>query len=120
MAAEPLPGDYPLTLYRGDTRVWTLEFFQDDGTTPITDDLSSGHTFRAEIRATQDDATALATLTVAATGANTLQLTLPASEAVDLTGSSAFWDLEVTRTSDGFVRTYLAGDVEITKDVSRA
>lgn len=120
MADEPLPGDYPLTLYRGDTRVWTVAFYEDDGTTPISSDLSAGHTFRSEIRATQDATAVLATITVAAADANTLTLTLPATQAVLLVGSSAFWDLEVTRTSDSFVRTYLSGDVELVKDVSRA
>jgi hypothetical protein len=119
MASEPLPGDYPITLYRGDTRVWTVEFLEDDGS-PFAEDLSTGHTFRAQIRATADDASAEATITVVATSANVLELTLAATAAAALTGSSAVWDLEVTRTSDGFVRTYLTGDVEVDKDVSRA
>lgn len=124
-----LPGRYDLTgedpatgrgLYRGDTKSWSVEFFQDDGTTPITEDLSTGHTFLSEIRASPDASVVLATITVAATGANALSLTLPAAQAAQLTGSSGSWDLQVTRTSDGFVHTYLFGDVDILGDVSRA
>jgi hypothetical protein len=121
--AEPLPGDYPLTLYRGDTRVLSLAFTEDDGTTAV--DLS-GKTWRAEVRETVDSAAVLLTWTVddsdAATGI--LVLTLPAtqwddSDIPDTTPTTKWaWDLESTQS--GVVRTWLKGKVKVLGDVSRA
>ena len=121
MASEPLPGDYPLNLYRGDTRVWTLSFTEDDGTTPI--DLT-GKTWRSQVRETPDAASALMDITVDPTDAATgvLVLTLPATEwtgvATETPTTKWAWDLESTEA--GVVRTYLKGKVKILGDVSRA
>jgi hypothetical protein len=121
MASEPLPGDYPVTLYRGDTRVWSLAFTEDDGTTPI--DLT-GKTWRAQVRETVDSASPLMDITVDDTDAATgeLVLTLPATEWVGVAAETPtekwYWDLE--STDAGVVRTYLAGKVKIRGDVSRA
>lgn len=125
-SAEPLPASWVKTLYRGDTREWTELIEENTGTTlaPVwtAKDLS-GYTMRAQIRATQDDATVMATITCAFTTDGVdgmLSLTLPASEAVKLVPGKVWADLELTRTSDGFVHTYLAGKWTVRADVSRA
>lgn len=119
MADEPLPAPYPIKLYRGDTRVWQDAFTDTDTGVPL--DLT-GHTFLAQIRPTPDSVDVLATMTVDTTriGEGIITRTLSADDSALLEIGSAYWDLEVTRTSDGFVRTYLAGRVRIRGDVSRA
>ncbi len=121
MADEPLPGDYPITLYRGDARLWTFAFLEDDGETPVD---MSGRTWRAQVRASQAvDAALLASLTIDTADAadGIIVARLPASEAVDLTTAAGYWDLEATLVSDPEdVRTYLAGDVEVVGDGSHA
>ena len=121
--AEPLPGDYPLTLYRGDTRVLSLAFTEDDGETAV--DLS-GKTWRAEVRETVDSSAVLLTWTVDTTDAvdGILVLTLPATQWADADIPAAdiavkwAWDLESTQS--GVVRTWLKGKVKVIGDVSRA
>lgn len=116
---EPLPANAPMTIYRGDTRIW-----QDVFTDTITGDPidMSGYTFRAQIRVSRDDPDVLAVIAVDDTEADVgiLVRTLTATEAEKVTGTSAFWDYEFTRTADGFVRTYMSGRVKIRGDVSRA
>jgi hypothetical protein len=119
--AQPLPGDYPITLYRGDTRTWSLAFTEDDETTPV--DVSS-FTFEAQVRETFDSSSVLLTLTVDDADADTgvLVLTLPAAQ---WTGASIaavptakwHWDLQGTAGSE--VRTFLAGKVKTLGDVTR-
>jgi hypothetical protein len=115
--AEPLPAEYPLTLYRGDTRLWELEFTHDDDT-PL--DLSA-YTVLAQIRATRDSADVLATFTVDDSRASdgVLRIRLDAAQTV-LDVARAYWDLQLTRPDDGFVRTWLSGSVRVRGDVSRA
>ena len=102
----PLPADYPLALYRGDTRVWTVLFNEvnDAGETAPKD--ISGFTFDAEIRATLDSPAVMADIDdrhrrrarACAT------LTLSAGEALRLVPGTAYWDLQAT--DDDSVRTY--------------
>lgn len=116
---EPLPANAPMTIYRGDTRVWQ-DIFTDTATgDPI--DLT-GHTFLAQIRVSRDDPQVLAVIAVDTTqaAAGIIVRTLTATEAMKVTGTSAYWDYQITRTADGFVRTYLSGRVKIRGDVSRA
>jgi hypothetical protein len=118
-SGEPLPGNYPLTLYRGDTRVWQLRF-RDDDDEATTSDLT-GVTWLAQIRARDDD-TVLASMSVddehAAEGELVLTLTASATSSLPV-GSAQSWDLQATRP-DGSVRTYLAGRVRVRGDVSRS
>src|SRR5688572_15619228 len=121
MADQPLPGPYPLTLYRGDTRTWQLDFTEDDEVTTVD---VSGRSWRAQIRESQaSDAALIASMTIDSTDADDglLVMRLTATEARKLTGSSGYWDLEGTLISDAEdVRTFLAGDVEVEGDGSRA
>lgn len=116
MARQPAPGDYPISLYRGDTRIWRDEFA--DAATGHALDLT-GYMFRAQIR-DSIDGDVIATMTVddsdAANGVITRSLT--ATQTAALAAARAAWDLELT-SPDGFVRTYLAGAVRIRGDVSK-
>ncbi len=115
--AAPLPAKQDLTLYRGDTRVWTDTFTVDGDPMDLT-----GHTFLAQIRANPDDDEPMAVMDVDVLDADAgvIQRTLTAEEAAKLVPGRAHWDLQVRRTSDGHVRTYIGGAVKITADVSRA
>jgi len=112
-----LPGDAPLTLYRGDTRVWTVAFTDDDD---VALDLS-GRVWVAQIKDDKDRTNAaVATITVTDTDADTgeLTLTLPAAQAAALgnDGTTLYWDLQ--SDDDGVVQTWLAGKVKVKGDVS--
>lgn len=122
---QPLPAKVDLTLYRGDTRVWTDVIEENVGTDDAPEwapkDLT-GHTFLAQIRPDRDRSDVIATIDVEATDAVNGEIvrTLTAAQA-DLLGdhnARLFWDLQVTRTSDGFVRTYMAGSVKVMGDAS--
>jgi hypothetical protein len=111
MATEPLPGDYPITLYRGDTRVWTFAFLEDDQETTI--DLT-GKTWESEVRSATDASPVLLTFTIDDTDAadGVIVVTLPATawDDVDI-GSTAptskwFWD-------------WVKGKVKVLWDVTR-
>lgn len=117
-----LPGKADLALYRGDTRVWTVAFTADDGTTPL--DLS-GRVWVASIRSDLNRTDpVVATITVDDTDSATgsLTLTLAADEAVNLGPldddgkATLFWDLQ--SDDSGTVQTWLAGKVKVTGDVS--
>ncbi len=116
-----LPGTAPLTLYRGDTRVWVVAFTADDGSSL---DLS-GRTWVAQIRtdlARTDPVVATITVDDADAATGELTLTLPAGEAanlgpLDASGKAALhWDLQ--SDDAGVVQTWLAGKVKVTGDVS--
>ncbi|HEY3530394.1 MAG TPA: hypothetical protein VGK78_14705 [Nocardioides sp.] len=120
------PGSVDIVAVRGD-KVGPLEFTPD---TPL--DLS-GRVWLAQVRATRDELDAvLATFEVddsdAATGV--LRLTLPPDQSANLaTGEAAgfppgrgtyYWDLQATLTSDPTdVKTWFAGKVRVTGDVSK-
>jgi hypothetical protein len=123
VADQPLPAKSPLELYRGDTRVWE-DVFRRTPVAPATvgDPVDlTGFTFLAQIRATEDAATVMATIAVAITdaAAGTIRRTLTATEARKLVPGTAFWDLQATHL-DGTVRTYMFGRVRVKPDVSRA
>ena len=122
--AEPLPASVPLTLVQGDSRTWTDVIERNTGTDDdpewVPFDLT-GHEPLAMIRATRDrDSTLYSTIEVEVTDAEAgeLELRLTAEEADSLVIGRAFWDLQLTRTSDGFVRTHLAGKVKVLGDVA--
>lgn len=127
--AEPLPARSDITLYRGDTRVWTDTLERNTGTAtePVWQPINlTGHTAIAQIRDGRTPTSAVvATMTTtipdAMGGKVRRELTATASAAIpDPTeGVSYWWDLQITRTVDGFVRTYLYGRVKVDGDVSR-
>lgn len=119
--ASALPGPFPMAVYRGDTKQWTVTF--DDGATPPVVIDMSDWTWLAQIRSNRDELdSVIATFDVddtdAATG--TIVLTLPADESaalVTVNGKATdYWDLQ--GTNDTVVKTWLAGKVTVTGDVS--
>lgn len=118
---DAMPGDYPLTLYRGDTRIWSVVVEDLDAEGVASPRDLTGHTFDAEIRLTKDDVEVMADITAVSAGPTTgvLALTLTAVESEKLIPGTAYWDLEIRREADDFVRTYLAGKVRVKGDVSR-
>lgn len=126
---DPLPASVALALYRGDTRVWTALIEDNTGTDAapvwVPHDLT-GHTVLSEIRSDKNrTAPVVATIaTVVAadptTGVVTLTLTSTEADKLGNDKTTLWWDLQTTRTSDGFRRTWLAGRVTVLGDVSNA
>lgn len=126
---QPLPGKVDLVLYRGDTRVWTALIETNTGTvlapvwTPY--DLTN-HTVLAQIRSDKNRAApvvAAITTTVdndPTTGLITLTLTSTEADKLGADATTLWWDLQTTRTSDSFRRTWLAGKAKVEGDVSNA
>lgn len=118
------------TLIRGDTRSWPEVFEQNTGTdaAPVWVPLDvSGYTFLMEIREDLNRGTLIATwdidMTDAATG--TIVVTLPSDQADLLPGQSSaatrpvvYCDLQGTRTSDGFRRTFKRWQFKVEGDSS--
>lgn len=133
MADEPLPADVPLTLKRGDTRIWADTIERNTGTAAapvwVPYDLT-GHTFLCQIREGVPDengalkpnragalkATIAVTMDDPTTGVCTFTLTSTEADGLDV--NPCFWDFQITRTSDGFRRTHLSGKVKVLGDVS--
>lgn len=118
------------SLIRGDTRSWPEVFEQNTGTdsAPVWEPLDvSGYTFLMEIREDLNRGTLIATwdidTTDAATG--TIVVTLPSDQADLLPGQSSpntkpvvYCDLQGTRTSDGFRRTFKRWQFKVEGDSS--
>ncbi len=122
---EPLPARVPITLYRGDTRVWDDTFSLDGEPMPL-----DGYTFSCQVRdqpersdrAYDPGAQPMAVIEVDVldAAAGRIRRTLTHDESAKLVPGRAYWDLQLIRAADGYVRTYLAGPVTIVGDVSRA
>ncbi len=114
--AEPIPARRSLTLYRGDTRIWDDEFTLDGEPMNLT-----GYTLSAQIRTTPDSEDVQAVIDCAVLNAaqGRVRRTLTAEESRKLIAGRAYWDYQLIRTSDNFVRTYMAGSVKVIGDVSR-
>lgn len=119
--ASALPGKFDIAAYRGDTKEWTLGF-ADDATPPVAVDMSDW-AWLAQIRASLDEPdSVVATFTVDATDAatGTLVLTLAAAQSDNLVTvdgkATYYWDLQGTNVA--VVKTWLAGKVKVTGDVS--
>lgn len=110
--SEPLKTD--LVVYRGDSGSFMVTMTDADGT-PM--DVSTA-TWLCQMRSLADDTTVLATLEVTPVGGDPASVVvhLPDAES-DALSVKAVWDLQMTM--DGEVTTPLAGDVIVTKDVSR-
>jgi hypothetical protein len=113
---NPMPARIGLTLYRGDSRVWTDTFVLPSGT-PF--DLT-GYTATAEVRADAEASQVMAVFDVELTdpAAGVLVMSLSPQESAKLKPPRAYWDLQLV-SPDGYVRTYLAGPVQVIGDLSR-
>lgn len=109
------PANYPLTIRIGDTETITLTQTDDAGA-PI--DIG-GRTYAAQIRATVDSSTVLASFTCAISNAagGVMTATLPATTTAALSPGVGVWDLQ--ETNGTVVTTLLAGPVSIVQDVTR-
>lgn len=111
-----MPGNYPLSLYRGDSYAWQFRVWSDAGhTVPV--DLT-GATVKAEVRYTPG-ATPILAMVCTVTPPNIIDMHLPAAAWTAFTAKTgpAAWDLQVTYPG-GDVITYLAGPVTITADIT--
>ena len=109
-----IPGNYDLSLYRGDTARGQVKLWADvDKTQPM--DLT-GAIAQATIRdkAISGKYQMLATCTI--TPPNIIDLMIPAAVAETLPATGV-WDLQVTYPS-GDVRSVLKGKVSVTQDVT--
>jgi hypothetical protein len=109
------PAFYPLSVRIGDTESVTVTLQQADGT-PVN---ITGRTYAAQIRATADATTPIATFTCAITNAAAGQFacTLPASTTAGLAIGTGVWDLQ--ETNGATVTTILGGSVRIDRDITR-
>lgn len=117
MADDPGPATFAFSIYRGDDRVWTHTFAEDDGT---LDDIT-GWTFEGQYRANPDSDVVLAVdaFDLSAGAAGELRRTLTHVESAKLPSGQVSWDLQATK-GDGTVKTYLACTfVVVTGDTSR-
>lgn len=110
----------PVDLYgvQGDTWIFTVRVPSDVDGEYVN---FAGYTFLSQIRSNALSDTVLATFDVEATGATPstygILITLDSADTQDLP-QSAVWDLKVTNGSSE-TRTYFAGNVNVTFDVSR-
>jgi hypothetical protein len=109
------PAYYPLSVRIGDTETVTVTLQESDGT-PVN---ITERTYAAQIRATADAASTIATFTCAITNgaAGQFACTLSATTTAALSIGTGVWDLQET---NGSVKTtILAGPVRIDYDVTR-
>ena len=111
-ALQMTPGDYALTLYRGDTYRWTFILWADaNKTVPV--DLTNA-TVKAEIR-DKSAGTHITSMTCTTSLPNTIHMVLDATSCK--TAVNGKWDLQITDPING-VRTVLGGTVTITDDIT--
>lgn len=109
------PTRHDFHIYRGDDWARTITFADPAG---AVIDVSS-RTFAAQIRATADSATILATMTVTMTQAalGIVEISLSAAQTAALEAGVDRWDL--SQTVSGLKTTLLAGAVYVEGDVTR-
>lgn len=108
--------NYPLTVRIGDTCSIPVTV-QDSAGAPIN---LSGRTYAAQIRATADASSVLASFTCTLVSSGTtgqFVCTIPATTTATLAAGAGVWDLQETNGS--VVTTLLAGTVQIVQDVTR-
>lgn len=119
-----LPVGKNLSIYKGDSYEFSfrLRARAGDGTPGDYVDLT-GCTAKAQIRQTEDSSTTIAEFTTEIPTQNgddlgrvRLSLTSGQTSASNFTGGK--WDVQLT-WPDGSVKTYLAGTVTVTKEVTR-
>lgn len=120
-----LPVGKNLSIYKGDSYAFTFRLrARDLDGTPGEYVNLTGCTAKAQIRATEDSSTVIAEFdteipTQSGDDLGRVNISLPSAT----TGGAGFvngkWDVQITFT-DGTVKTYLAGSVTVTKEVTRA
>jgi hypothetical protein len=105
-----------LLIYRGDSASLLVSIVDDDGN-PV--DVTSA-TWRSQIRNKSDDLVVLCDLEVAPAQsglAHEIEVFFTAENTAKLISTTCVWDLEMTLAE--WVTTLMAGQVKVTKDVSR-
>jgi hypothetical protein len=115
------PGRYDLIVYRGDYHEWplTLKVNTGNAENPVLQNINlTGHEFKAQIRP-EPDGPVLASLDFItddiADGHVVAYLT--SAKADPLPQGNLVWDVQ--STYEGRVKTWVAGDVTVTADVTR-
>lgn len=109
------PGNFNLTIYRGDTYRWQFKLWADEAKSHPVD--LTGVTAKSEIRATQAGkliATFICTITLP----NIIDVVLDAATSRTL-APKGVWDLQLTYPG-GDVTTVLVGSVAVTTDVTES
>ena len=111
------PGRYSLTIYRGDTYRWRFTLWADREKTEPAD--LTGAAVAAQIYSLSSDGSVIA-LACEIEMPNIVNAALTAAQSASLPkmGVRAQWDMQVTWLS-GDVSTVLAGNVDVTGDVTR-
>jgi len=109
-----LPGNYSLTLYRGDSYSWRFVVWTDEAKTEEAD--LTGVTAKAEIR-DKSGGLSIMTLECSIELPNVVNVALTADLWVDWLLSKGVWDLQLTYPG-GEVVTVVAGSVSVTADVT--
>lgn len=126
---QPLPASVPFTLLRGDTYKWSGKLEINTGTdaVPVKSPYDlTGNVLLAQIRSDKnrtDPVVATFTIDVdddPTSGQFTLELPSSESDKLGDDGRVLWWDLQTTRTSDAFRRTWFAGKVTVKGDTSNA
>jgi hypothetical protein len=109
------PQQLALSIYRGDSYKWSFTLFTDAAhTLPL--DLT-GATAKAEVRLKSGDPVLL-TLACTITVPNKVDVSLTAADSKAITFTAAQWDLQITWTASGTVKTVVAGSVKIDADIT--
>jgi len=109
-----IPGQYALSVYKGDTTRWQFTLWA-DGSMQTPTDLTTV-TVASQIR-TRPGGTLLLSLAPVVTLPNIIAIAIAASDSATLP-TTASWDLQLTY-STGDVNTVLAGPVNTITDVTR-
>jgi hypothetical protein len=109
------PANYPLNVRIGDTETVTVTM-QDASGVAIN---ITGRTYSAQIREKASSSTALATFSCSIVNAaqGKFACTLSSGITTNLSPANAVWDLQ--ESNSGVITTLLAGDVVISRDVTR-
>jgi hypothetical protein len=111
------PSEYDLNIYRGDTYSWQFNLWQDAAKT-IPYDLTNT-TVKSEIRDKSGGSAIVAlTSTVGSPLVNSIVLTLSAAASGTVPVAGGVWDLQLTKTTTGWVTTVVWGKVIVTDDVT--
>jgi hypothetical protein len=109
-----MPGNYSLTVYRGDTSRWSFILWADAFKTSPAD--LTGVTARSQIR-TRPGGDVVLTLAPTVSLPNMIGIAISAAQCATLP-SRAVWDLQLTYPT-GDVVTVIAGAVNATADVTQ-
>ena len=111
-----LPAAVDLELYRGDDFGPQEFIWEQPAGTPV--DIT-GYTITAQIRTSADDTAILASFTCVITSAALGKWTIALTDVeTNLLPRSAYWDMQL-KSPGGFTRTFAAGKVKTTKDITK-